>query len=668
MSNPAPKILHVVFKTHLDVGFTDFAANVTDAYLNSFIPRAIAVAKELRETGAEERFLWTTGSWLIYEYLERSKGPARKAMEEAIVAGDIAWHALPFTTHTELMGGSLLRFGLSLSQELDERFGRKTIAAKMTDVPGHTRAMVPYLAEAGVQMLHIGVNPASRSPKVPPVFRWQHNDGSEVVVVYNVNYGGTNLVEGMDEALTFGHTGDNQGPQNVWSVVETFLRLRREFPQTQVIASTLDAFARRLVQFRDKLPIVTEDLGDTWIHGAGTDPIKVARFRQLCRLREELMGRCTGFARNKHFKTFSRLLMMIPEHTWGLDIKSHLNDYRSYDAKSFAAARKLPNFKKVQASWAEQRQYLADAVAELKGSVAQEAKLALAELKPALPKKTGFKKISDLAAIETPRFTLGIDPATGAINHLVHKAAGRTWADAQHPLATFGYEVFSQNEYDAWLKNYCINMGWPWHAIWATPDFSKPGVDKAIKEARKFAPTLRGAWRHADKLGETILIELACEKDASALYGCPRKIVVKYHMPAEAAQVRVELQWFDKPACRIAEALWMSFNPIAADAPAWMMDKLGWPISPLEVIDDGNKKLHALGRGVTYGGHEGQMAIETLDAPLVAVGDSGLLNFNNSPPDLSKGWHFNLFNNVWGSNFPMWFEEDAKFRFVLSFA
>ena len=33
------KIL-VVFKTHLDIGFTDFAENVTEKYMNEFIPGA----------------------------------------------------------------------------------------------------------------------------------------------------------------------------------------------------------------------------------------------------------------------------------------------------------------------------------------------------------------------------------------------------------------------------------------------------------------------------------------------------------------------------------------------------------------------------------------------------------------------------------------------------
>ena len=59
------------------------------------------------------------------------------------------------------MSPALFRAGLSFSQELDRRFGVRTTAAKMTDVPGHTLGIVPLLAEAGVRFLHLGVNTAS---------------------------------------------------------------------------------------------------------------------------------------------------------------------------------------------------------------------------------------------------------------------------------------------------------------------------------------------------------------------------------------------------------------------------------------------------------------------------------------------------------------------------
>ncbi len=94
-------------------------------------------------------------------------------MEQAIQAGDIAWHALPFSWQTELMDRELIAGGVGLSKSLDRRFKRTTTGAKMTDVPGHTRAIIGPLSEQGVKFLDIGVNSASTPPDVPPVFLWK---------------------------------------------------------------------------------------------------------------------------------------------------------------------------------------------------------------------------------------------------------------------------------------------------------------------------------------------------------------------------------------------------------------------------------------------------------------------------------------------------------------
>src|SRR5690606_35242459 len=101
MTRDPLKVIHLVFKTHLDIGFTDLARNVVARYFDDFIPRALAVAEELRSSGDDVRFRWTTGAWLIYEYLEHAAPAERARMERAIADGDIVWHALPFTTHSE---------------------------------------------------------------------------------------------------------------------------------------------------------------------------------------------------------------------------------------------------------------------------------------------------------------------------------------------------------------------------------------------------------------------------------------------------------------------------------------------------------------------------------------------------------------------------------------
>jgi hypothetical protein len=94
---------------------------------------AIETAAALRSQGGD-RYVWTTGSWLIYQYLEKHFGTERQRMEQAIRDGGIAWHALPFTWQTELMDRSLIVRGLALSQSLDRRFQRTTTGGKMTDL------------------------------------------------------------------------------------------------------------------------------------------------------------------------------------------------------------------------------------------------------------------------------------------------------------------------------------------------------------------------------------------------------------------------------------------------------------------------------------------------------------------------------------------------------
>lgn len=687
---PPIRKVHVIYKTHLDIGFTDYARNVIQNYFSKYIPAAINLARQMREEGRPERFLWTTGSWLIYEYLEQADATARKAMEAAIRAGDIAWHGLPFTSHTELMDPALFRFGLGLSQELDRRFGKTTIAAKMTDVPGHTRSMIPFMAEAGLRFLHIGVNVACRPPDVPPLFTWQHPDGTDLVVMYNTGYGGVASVPGLDEALAFAHTGDNCGPQSADQIREGHGQIRKQFPGARVVASTLDAFATALLPLKKQFPVVTHEIGDTWIHGAGTDPWKVAAFRELCRRRANWLDTGRIGLHSRAFQRASRSLLLVAEHTWGLNEEVHLSDFRNYGRADFEAARKKdlvgddtiprrfqytagfrsktrpPRYSTFEASWAEQRDYVRAAVKHLKGTAVEtEAKQALASLKSVRKAGAGWTSVTPTARLETAHFNLGFDPVTGALTTLTDKTSGRRWADARHPVGSFRYQTFSQADYDRYLKQYCINMKHHWCWVWAIPDLSKPGMDVTRAESRWWLPSLKRLSTRHGSAEHRFRVELVMPDKAVNRYGAPAEVTVEYRLPNDAPRIEVILQWFGKAANRLPEALWFSFCPRGTTPGGWQLDKMGSPVSPLDVVRYGNRRLHAVYRGMTYADDQGRLVIHTPDTPLVAPGAPGLLDFNQRQPALRKGMHVNLYNNIWGTNFPMWYGEDARFRFSL---
>ena len=136
-------------------------------------------------------------------------------------------------------------------------------------------------------------------------------------------------------------------------------------------------------------------------------------------------------------------------------------------------------------------------------------------------------------------------------------------------------------------------------------------------------------------------------------------------LPKAEPVIHLNFSWFQKPATRLPEALWLSFHPIAPDPAGWMLEKSGEPVSPLDVVRSGNRHMHAVSKGFSYKDDGGAFLVETLDAPLIALGIKSPLYFSNDQPDVSAGIHCNLFNNAWGTNYIMWFGEDMRFRFVL---
>ncbi|MBA3072876.1 MAG: DUF5054 domain-containing protein [Anaerolineae bacterium] len=657
--------VHLIFKTHLDVGFTDYASRVINNYFKKYIPTSLRVARQMRDSDRQEGFIWTTGSWLIYEYLEQANNVERAEMETAIELGEIAWHALPFTTHTELMDPDLYRFGLSLSQSLDKRYGKKTIAAKMTDVPGHTRGIVPLLVEAGVTFLHIGVNPASTVPNVPPLFRWQDDSGAELIVMYESGYGSAFVIDGMEDSLAFGHTGDNLGPQSPDQVLDVYREYRANFPGANIFASTLDQFAEKLEPVRNNLPVVTNEIGDTWIHGVGSDPIKVSRYRELLRLRCEWLENKKVNYSDKRFINFNRRLLLVPEHTWGMDEKTFLGDHENYAAEKFELARGLPNFKKFESSWVEKRSNIQKAVNALEDSpLAEEARQRLERIRPHKPDLSQWQKTtSEKIELQTSQFDILINPLRVGLVSLIDRKTQQPWVDEAHPMGELTYQTFSAADYDRFFSQYIINAAQ--NGDWPKEDFTKPGLELAKPISAIWKPYIRDCYRRQTPAHAEFLFHMTFEQECVANYGAPKDIYLTYQFPLEGTSFSIDLQWFNKQACRMPEALWLGFNPVLPEGAEWRIEKLGKMISPFEVVENGNRHLHAAGSKVQLSHVKGKMDISPLDSPLVAPGIPSPLNFNNDQPDMQQGMHFCLLNNLWGTNFPMWFEEDCRFRFIV---
>jgi hypothetical protein len=416
----------VMFKCHFDAGFIDTQANVVRKYFEQYFPRAIDDANEMRRSGGD-RYTWTTGSWLLYEYLEQAKPAERRAMEAAIQRGDIAWHALPFSWQTEMLDQSMIAGGLSLSQALDRRFGRMTSGAKMTDVPGHTRALIAPLAANGVTFLDIGVNGGSTPAELPPLFLWKNAKGQTLSVMYHSGYGAVTRVPGSDLAIAVEVRDDNSGPHDLKEIAAIYQQLRQTYPNATVAAANLSDIANAVAPHRDSLPVVTQEIGDTWIHGVGSDPLKVARYRELARLRQAWISQGKLHPGDETDLALLRHALLEVEHTWGTDTKTWL-DFTNYKPADLSRMLDTKNYKVVEFSWQEKRQNLQDGIATLPSAMRTQAEEALTALVAKEPKPSPAAVPQPLdAAIETQHYSLKCDPQTGAITQLYNKTTKRNW-------------------------------------------------------------------------------------------------------------------------------------------------------------------------------------------------------------------------------------------------
>ncbi|HEX6495466.1 MAG TPA: DUF5054 domain-containing protein [Acidobacteriaceae bacterium] len=661
--NPNVRRVLIVFKCHLDVGFTDTQAAVMRKYFDVYFPQAIEIGAALRRGGGDG-YTWTTGSWLLYEYLEQASAEQRRVMEQAIAAGDISWHALPFSWQSEMLDRSMIEGALGFSRSLDARFGHKTIATKMTDVPGHTRGIIAPLSAGGVSLLDIGVNGASTPPQVPDVFLWKATDGSTLPMIYHHHdYGGTVVLPGTDVAFSMEMRSDNGGPHSEEEIQAIYTRLRQQFPNAKVTAATLSDVAAALAPVRDTLPVVTDEIGDTWIYGIPSDPPKVARYREAARLRQEWIAQKQLEVGGETDRALLRRMALSVEHTWGTDTKRYL-DHDHYKPADLAAALGEPGYRTMEASWKEKRDDLSEGLGHLPAPMRAAMEQRLQTLTVVAPSPVGMRPHPASRIFETAHFRIALDPRTGAIIALVNQTTQRAWASPKNPIALFTYQTLGPEAYDAFIAAYLTVK-----TSWGPQDFGKPNIAHFGATTREWHPTLRQCWISESWQQHRMLAELAIDDPASATAGVvawPASLYLEIVMPKNTPQLQIRYVSIGKRQNRLPEAMWLTFNPIVTDPHGWELEKVGQPVRPADVVRGGGRSMHAVSERLRYRDARGDLELATLDAPVVALGARSPLDFSLELPTMQDGVHVSLYNNAWGTNYPQWCGGDWMYRFTLT--
>jgi len=646
------KTIHLVFKTHLDIGFTDLSKNVVSKYINQYIPKAINTINELEDR--EEKLSWITGSWLVDYYLKKSSPEKVRELESMIQRGYIGYHGLPFTTHTELMNKRLFNYGLSIYKNLDSKFHRETIAAKMTDVPGHTKSMIPLLVNSGIKYIHIGVNTGCSVPEVPPLFRWIADDGSSILVQYSSDYGAEYEIPNSNDLLIIKNSADNCGPPTAEQVIKTYKELKEKYPTYTIIPSNLDNYARAILPYANQFPGIDKEIGDTWIHGIASDPNKVSDYLRLLRYGEKLVEDNKLEINSEIYNNFYGNLLMIPEHTWGLDCKKYLPDYSNWSMDDFKRARKnntisldqippkyqiVENFTKTEyanifrnqeglrshltyslfeSSHKEQREYLNFAIKSLPQTL-----------------QKNWKSKSTIETSELDKFSVD---EKGVI-------------DFGNFKCQFSYQTFSSDDFNRFNNTYNKNFRSNW--AWTCSDFGKPGIEfvKPFLENKIYKPRLISIKKNGNE--SIVKIKMQDETPES----CPSILKISCYKVKKDNSIFINCSWDEKLASRLPEAMWFSFY---TDELEYKVKKLDSYIDPWNVVVNGARTLHVIEEV-----KGDRISIIPLTSPLVSLSNRKLLKFDNKLPEKNGEFHFNIFNNIWGTNFPQWYEGAGHCEFII---
>lgn len=626
--------VYVAFKTHLDVGFTDLSSVVTERYVHDFIPKAIEVSERLRADGFGDRYVWTTGSWLIWKYLRTASPEAVKQLEEAIGRGDIVWNSVPYTVESETMTRELFETCLLLSKRLDKKYNKQTIAAKMTDVPGHTRSIIDPMYDAGIRLLHVGINSACPLPSVPTFCRWRSPSGNDLLLVYQKDYGEDEVLPDGKTVVSINFTGDNHGPHSYERVKKIYADLRKRYPQAQLVGASFNDVARELLLIKKDLPVVTSEIGDTWIFGYGGAPIRMAKFRAVSRLYSQWLNEGKIKKDSDVALDFAAELGLIAEHTQGVDVKTHLRQWDKYDMDKFLKGRSEGIFSMAEASWKEIDNYIDSAIAFLPASLQKEAREVVAEVD-----KVKLEDNSKMKPMERKRWEQPI-------------AGGMT-------LAGLSYQMFDGDDYDDFQNRYLrARYGW------ALDDLGKRGLKEShAVSVTLYAQTITQSVRK-EKKGTRIITELRFpenEKVDKRVY--PERIQVNCFTTKNGKRSEVALTIYGKPAVRLPESYWLSFTVPGIESV--IAEKMGERVDLMDVVEKGNRQMHGIDRYVDLITSGETIRISSKEAFLLNVGEAQGLNYSTNYPDKRKGAHFNLNNNLWGTNFSMWNEGSLTYHFVI---
>lgn len=726
----------LVFKTHFDIGFTDLSSRVIDGYADDMLRKVIDTCRGTRDMG-DLKYVWTMPSWPLLYIVKHCRPELKTELDRLIESGQVVWHALPFTSHTDFCSRKEYMEGLEYSRELARLYHKPLpVSGKMTDVPGHSLMLPDILDQAGIRFLHLGCNEFASPPDVPPLFFWRAPSGKQVLTMYSPGGYGTGLFPPEDWEfpvwMALMHTHDNCGPQSADAIRSMAEEIRTVYKDAEIVCGTMDDFYRELSACDlSKIPVFTGDMADTWIHGVGAYPEETASIR---RGRSRMEGLEALWAKKAMEgsplspeqaglrRQYYEQVALFEEHTWGADVKTWMSSDRVYGKKEFLKAKTSESYRFMEASWEEQRARARES-SELLMKLETEPESGSGERNlfhggsspytgwVKLPKELdgclvsaggkecicdrigddwccyadelpGFTAVPLEYTAKADRFRVKVKEDNGiryAENHRYRIAVSAEKgieavydkklcrdilrSTESEGVFAYRYDRYGYDDINEYLRAYGYHF-----TTWGIQDYGRENYPFCGHEA--FQPVLK----QCEIEGNTVrLTYTAADRqigrrtvNSAEEYGDAVQVVTEVILPAAGEELFVQIQLKEKQESPMVES--GSFLlPVACGQAEYRMQKGGMLLNPrTDLADRANHSLYCLENGMAVLSDGWGVCLKTMDAALVSLGGPGVYHYAPRFEDKKQPCiYVNLFNNMWGTNFPQWISGSPKYFFSL---
>jgi len=724
MAGTQLKEIILAFKSHFDIGFTHPAPEIVDIYRTSMIDNALNLIEESYKLPPEKRFAWTIPSWVAYQILWDGQDSTRRLrIINAMKNGSLIVHGLPVTLQTESLEPEDLIFGLSLNKKISNLVGiPMSRSGKMTDVPSHSWILPTLLKNAGIDFLHIGVNPTNERPDVPLLYYWQGPDGSKLLTMHTQGYGsdcefGHGLYPPKDWPyntwLALIVAVDNGGPPSKQDIERLTSEAAKNEPGVKILMGKMEDFADAIFaeeKHGAKIPVVRTDMPDCWIHGMGTMPVEESiahKTRKEITSVEILHSHLSfwGLSRtdisNDLFAARERSLM-YGEHTWGG--ARNLQGKNAFGVNNFEEF--ISNDKDgqwLETTWKDHANYIRKSaeitdslalheMAQLAENVAVEGKRivvynslpwkrdALVEIPNSKGKKIlvknipscGYKTISlknnieannieskEEAILENKFLKIKINRKSGGIVSIIEKRSGRELVDDQSEYA-FG-QYFYQRFDSVQNHDYhtgCVHL----NTVYGSNDRSCWGWNTRADFPP--APSYQCAVPEFQSMKlrhTTTSTDVILFANAGGIIQSDVTTVIS--LPNELPWFEIKVQLDNKKPNYWTEA-GSIYLPVKATNPQFRIGRLGAMSNPATDLASGSNRTYGyVNTGAMIADSKGKgLAICPLDHGIMSFGDKGICTIDPDYVPTKPLALVSMFNNIWSINFPYWIKGSLSSR------